>query len=296
MFHDPREKAKLTPNTTAGNTGRYLVAPGNKGALKDRIVAMVRDPFWLHIYWELTQAALQRTEAALGQDWYAAKPILRLLDVSAEDTTSSSELAVRDVEIHGGVNNWYIDVPNPPRSFRVDIGYLTSRGRFFVLARSNVVTTPKPGASDHIDTHWQGVQEDSDRIYAMSGGSDPGTENVELRNIFEERLRRPMSMGTLGNYGSGALGNARRQGFRFDIDAELIVYGNTDPSARVTLQGEPVQLRPDGSFTLRFSLPDGRQILPAVAQTYDGIEERTIILAIERNTKELEPMIHDGQE
>jgi hypothetical protein len=43
-------------------------------------------------------------------------------------------------------------------------------------------------------------------------------------------------------------------------------------------------------------MPDGRQILPATASTNDGIEERTIIIAIERNTKVLEPMIHDGQE
>ena len=32
------------------------------------------------------------------------------------------------------------------------------------------------------------------------------------------------------------------------------------------------------------------------AATKDGIEQRTIVLAVERNTKELEPMIHDGNE
>jgi len=47
---------------------------------------------------------------------------------------------------------------------------------------------------------------------------------------------------------------------------------------------------------VRFSLPDSRQILPAVAVSPDGIEERTIVLAVERNTKELEPMTHDNNE
>ena len=84
--------------------------------------------------------------------------------------------------------------------------------------------------------------------------------------------------------------------FYFRLDAELIIYGETDPAARVTLQGEPVQLRSDGTFTMRFKLPDGRQIIPAVATSPDGIEERTIVLAVERNTKHLEPMIHDGNE
>src|ERR1043166_1083743 len=35
---------------------------------KDRIVVMVRDPYWLHAYWELTRQAIQRAEAALGQE------------------------------------------------------------------------------------------------------------------------------------------------------------------------------------------------------------------------------------
>src|SRR5579875_1578355 len=50
---------------------------------KDRIVLMVRDPYWLHCYWELTHQAIARAEAALGQEWHTAKPILRLLDVSS---------------------------------------------------------------------------------------------------------------------------------------------------------------------------------------------------------------------
>ena len=44
---------------------------------------------------------------------------------------------------------------------------------------------------------------------------------------------------------------------------------------------------------MRFSLPDSRQIIPAVATSADGVEERTIVLAVERNTKYLDPMIHD---
>jgi hypothetical protein len=89
---------------------------------------------------------------------------------------------------------------------------------------------------------------------------------------------------------------SKQRKFWFQIDAELIVYGATEPNARVTLQGEPVKLRPDGTFTMRFSLPDSRQIIPAVAASADGVEERTIVLAVERNTKQLEPMIFDGNE
>jgi hypothetical protein len=261
---------------------------------KDRIVVMVRDPYWLHSYWELTRHAVQRAEAALGQDWHGAKPILRLLDVSSQDTTSSTESTVRDIEIHGGCNNWYIDVANPPRSYRVDIGYLSPRGRFYVLARSNVVTTPRAGVSDVIDENWADIDpKKADRIYAMSGGFDPTASSLELKQLFEERLRRPMGSPAVTSFGSGAYPPGKMRKFWFQLDAELIVYGATEPNARVTLQGEPVKLRSDGTFTMRFSLPDSRQIIPAVAASADGVEERTIILAVERNTKQLEPMIHD---
>jgi len=268
--------------------------PGGYG--KDRIVLMVRDPYWLHTYWELTRHSLSRAETALGQEWHTAKPILRVLDVSSEETTSASEATVRDIEIHGGCNNWYIDVGNPPRSYRVDIGYRTESGRFYVLARSNVVTTPRAGVSDVIDENWADVQQNYDKIYAMSGGYDPSASSLELKQLFEERLRRPMGSGFLSSFGSGAFMRGKPRQFWFQLDAELIVYGATEPGARVTLQGEPIQLREDGSFTLRFALPDGRQIIPAVAASADGVEERTIVLAVERNTKALEPMLHDGQE
>src|SRR3954447_20437761 len=94
--------------------------PLEHACVKDRIIAMVRDPYWLHAYWEVSRSTLPRAQDALGQDWHRARPVLRLVDVTSEDTTSASERHVRDIEIHGGVNNWYIDVVNPPRSYRID--------------------------------------------------------------------------------------------------------------------------------------------------------------------------------
>lgn len=266
---------------------------------KDRIVTMVRDPYWLHCYWELTRHAIQRAEAALGQEWHSAKPILRLLNVTNHETTSTTESTIRDIQIHGGCNNWYIDVSDPPHSFRVDIGYLAQSGRFYVLARSNVVSTPRAGVSDVIDSNWADIDAaKADRIYAMSGGFDPaGNSSLELRELFEERLRRPLGSPAVTSFGSGGLlPGGKSRAFWFKLDAELIVYGATEPNARVTLQGEPVKLRADGTFTMRYSLPDSRQIIPAVATSPDGVEEHTIVLAVERNTKHLEPMMHDGNE
>ncbi|MFO0881742.1 MAG: DUF4912 domain-containing protein [Gemmataceae bacterium] len=292
------EKSKfdvgVPPRDLAPRPGRQL--PTGYG--KDRIVALVRDPYWIHVYWELTTQAVQRAESALGQEWHAARPILRLLDVTSNDTTGITEHVIRDIQIHGGCNNWYIDVQNPPRSYRVDIGYLARNGKFYVVARSNVVTTPRPGVSDTVDANWADLDaRKADRLYAMSSGFDPSASSLEIKQFLDERLRRPLGSPSISSFGSGGLlpGGKTRQ-FWFQIDAELIVYGATEPNARVTLQGQPVALRNDGTFTMRFKLPDARQIIPAVATSPDGSEERTIVLAVERNTKTLEPQTHDNGE
>lgn len=264
---------------------------------KDRIIVLARDPYWLHAHWELSRSTLARAQAALGQEWRGARPILRLMDVTSEETTNAAERPIRDIPIHGGVNNWYIDVMKPPRSFRVDVGYLSRRGRFYVLARSNNVTTPKAGVTDSLEENWLNVQEQFERVQNPStiGACAAANGSVDLNDLFDERLRRPLSSLSMRNLSLGALPGLDRN-FHFEIDAELIVYGTTDPGAQVTLQEEVVQLRPDGTFTVRFSLPDSRQIIRAVASSGDGVEERTVVLAIERNTKELEPMIHDSND
>jgi hypothetical protein len=174
---------------------------------------------------------------------------------------------------------------------------VSSHGKFYVLARSNVVTTPRPGSKDALDENWTDVAENYDKIYALSGGYSPDGGSAELQELFEERLRRPMGSPVVSQFGNGLEGLVpKKREFSFDIDAELIVYGVTEPTARVTLQGDPVRLRPDGSFTVRFSLPNCRQVIPAVAMSADGIEQRTIVLAVERNTKVMEPLIRDGNE
>ena len=76
----------------------------------------------------------------------------------------------------------------------------------------------------------------------------------------------------------------------------MVIHGTTHSDARVTLQGEPLKLRADGSFSVRVDLPNRRQVIPLVASTKDGVEQRTIVLAVERNTKVMEPLTRDAGE
>jgi uncharacterized protein len=261
---------------------------------KDRLVVMVRDPYWLHVYWELSRKSIERAKVALGPYWHGARPTLRLCEVLHDGTTTSSRQPVRDVEIHGGVNNWYIDVYNPPKAYQVDIGYLAAEGKFYCLARSNVVTTPTAAIGDTFDRNWTEVAKDFDRIFALSGGYSEQGGNGDLKEVFEERLQRPVGDPAALQFGAGAGGNhAHGAGFDFHVDTELIVHGVTHPDAHVTLRGEPVKIRSDGTFAVRFNLPDRRHVLPMVASSRDGGQQRTIVLAVDRNTKIMEPVGDD---
>lgn len=283
----PRPSGSGITTTSAVTPTRVTAPPA-----KDRVILTVNDPYWLHVMWELSAHSVQRAEAALKQDWYGAKLTIRLWDVTSQDTTSTYETPLQDIPVEEDGHNWYIHVPQPPRTYRVDIGYMSRRGEFFVLARSNVVTTPKAGTPEALDAGWETDPRKAERIAAMSTGFESAA-HPQLKAIFEERLRRPIGSPRESAFGSGATPPQHLKKFYFDLDARLIVFGRTDPQAHLTLGNDPVELRPDGTFVMEFSLPDSRQIIPAVAVSADGVEERTIILAIERNTKYLEPIIHD---
>jgi hypothetical protein len=275
------------------DAGRLLGGAANSKPNRveqDRLVVMVRDPYWLHAYWEISSRSVDRAQSALGQHWHGTKPVLRLFRISNDGSAALD----REMVIHGGVRHWYVDVQNPPCQFRMEIGYLSSTGQFYCLARSNSVTTPPAGTSDSIDENWVDVDDNADRIFAMSGGYTPHGTSLELQELLEERLQRPMGTPMRTRYGSGAARSlADSKELPFAVDAELLVYGVSHPHAHVTLQGEPVPLRADGSFTVRMSLPDRRQVLPVVASSPDGVEQRTIILAVERNTKVLEAVVRE---
>jgi uncharacterized protein len=265
----------------------------NGGPRRDRIVLLVRDPYWLQASWEIRRKSVERVRAALGAHWHSARPILRLIEVDAGSTTNTSESVAREIEIHGGVANWYIDVQDPPKNYRVDIGYKSDNGQFVALTRSNAVTTPNAGGNGSVDQNWQDIAKDYERVYSMSGGYGDQPSD-DLKEWFEERLRRPMGTPMVTRFGVGAdAASFRRAPFAFQVDAELVVFGKTQPGAFVTLAGQPVKVRADGTFSVQRPMSERREVIPVVAGSSDGLEERTVILAIERNTKVMEPVHRD---
>jgi len=75
----------------------------------------------------------------------------------------------------------------------------------------------------------------------------------------------------------------RPAGFWLSINAELVIYGATEPGASVTLGGRPIALRPDGTFSCRCSLPDGDHAVTVSAMSAEG-ELRQATLKLSRST------------
>ncbi|MEW6087886.1 MAG: DUF4912 domain-containing protein [bacterium] len=109
-----------------------------------------------------------------------------------------------------------------------------------------------------------------------------------LNNIF---LNEGFNNNFLGSSAIGSSeqkigGASERQGkgrkFFFEIGTELIVYGRTEPSAEVRLNDKKIELRSDGTFNLRFALPDGRIPLDFIAMSNDKVDKRTITTSAER--------------
>lgn len=292
--------AKKTPRRLkqahkAAGQRKDISSPATSADSSDRLVLMVRDAYWLHAYWEINSRAVIRAKAAMAEQWHTARPVLRLLKSVSRGSASSAEVVERDIEIHGEVNNWYIDVSEPPQTYRTEIGYLDSNGKFFGVARSNSVTTPKSNSTDLVDENWKDLAVNCDKILAQSGAYSTEGNDGELQKLFEERLRRPMGSPMITRYGCGAEAILEKdREFAFSVDAEMIVFGSTQADAHVMLGGEPVKVRPDGTFTVRMSMTEGRQVLPVVSSSSDGVQQQTIILAVERNTKTMEPVARES--
>lgn len=129
----------------------------------------------------------------------------------------------------------------------------------------------------------------------MSGVAEMRQEWVDSAGVAELVKRQAQAAGQPAPSGavpvapggvSSPLGGemAAAPGFWLSVNAELIIYGATSPDARVTIGGRPIQLRPDGSFSYRFALPDGHYELPIRAESPQG-ESRQAKLEFYRGTE-----------
>ncbi|HSI84862.1 MAG TPA: DUF4912 domain-containing protein [Candidatus Methylacidiphilales bacterium] len=79
-----------------------------------------------------------------------------------------------------------------------------------------------------------------------------------------------------------SFGAQKDRGFYMHVNAELIIYGGTDPKARVKIDGKHIKLREDGTFSYHFVFPDGQYFIPIEATSPDEVETRSALLSFLR--------------
>lgn len=128
-----------------------------------KLVLLVRDPYWGYSYWDLSGETWNWAQQKLRED-AALKPMMRIHDLDAK--------RYYDLLVSLEAKNWYIHLGIPDHRFLVELGLGDGNSRFYLIARSNEVRTPRDSPSDIIDSEWDA--RDFDEIYRLSGGGQAG--------------------------------------------------------------------------------------------------------------------------
>jgi uncharacterized protein len=154
---------------------------------QDKIILQVRDPRWLHTYWELKDQTIQGLKNKLGHDFHRAKKVLRVYDVTNIIFNGVNANRFFDIQINDFANSWYVDTAGPGRSWCVDLGLMLPDGRFITILRSNVVQTPLDGPSWVTDEEWMIPDEMFARLYGMGFGLG---KSSPVGGAWQERIKQ----------------------------------------------------------------------------------------------------------
>jgi hypothetical protein len=155
------------------------------------------------------------------------------------------------------------------------------------LRRHGYPELPRPDGTP-VST-WTAQQEQAlARVVNIDQGRRVWMGSLEITELIRRRFAQGISSLGVSSPSSPFGGSAEQsKGFWFNVNAELIIYGATEPTARVTLGGHEIKLRSDGSFSCHFALPDGKYDLSAVAVSADGTDARAADLKFSRQTEYL---------
>jgi hypothetical protein len=283
-----------------------------------RVVFLPRDPQWAYVFWEIADSDRQ-----LALEAGASQLALRVADVTGLQGGSAHPHTLQEVVVDSHATEWYLPVPLSDRDYRVELGYRKKAGGGWISLASSAVArvpsllpseqvldqfvpfsldsppasfpqpaSPSPEPTDFADSglherlyqsataNWRRLGRGSEAFHEFGLDSDSSPSGAALN-------ASGLGLWASGRQESGRGGvPARSRSFWLVADAELIVYGATDPQARLAIGGEDVPLSADGTFRIQVPFRDGQQLYPIVAVAADGEQKRNITIHFERSTPE----------
>ena len=294
----PGQKYALGPTAPSGQFGPDEPAlPEAYGTGK--LLLAARDPHWLYAHWDFTQEQ-QRRYNALSAD--------RHLVVRVVPGTIGAR-PVTEVHVHPESRHWFIHTDRAETRYVAELGYYQRGRQWVTIATSPPAVTPPDTVSTDQTVRFatipaqvqltqlaalakQGVPTDLPPLDAAqeralaeliarhltrqdSGSSAEIAELVQGRGEQEVSAAQLLVSALPGGEAERVsspqgVAEQRPKGFWFTINAELVLYGATEVGASVTVGGRPILLRPDGTFSCRYSLPDGAHTVTVSALSVEG--------------------------
>ncbi len=252
--------------------------------------ALPRDPNWIFVYWEIAPVSRTRLVRAHGFDIFeSSRQVLRVHDMTARAGGGPEYM---DTPVMLDEGSWYARVHEPGRSYCCELGLLLPDGKFVGIVKSNTVVLPSGRVSGVMDEKWMAVNEDFEKLLQLSGVEYIGKGSGEVAKSLAQRwemLRAVFSRGAswgVSSMAAQAGGIQAEKKFWLVADCELILYGTTAPDASVTVAGRKAVLNTDGTFSMRFAVPDGGMSLPIRAMAADERDSREMNIVIGRKTEQ----------
>jgi hypothetical protein len=265
-----------------------------------------RDPHWLYAHWDLT-GEQQRRYNALSAD--------RHLVVRVVPGTIKAH-PVTEIHVHPESRHWFIHTDRAETRYVAELGYYRPGRQWVTVATSAPAVTPpdtvstdqtvrfatipaqvrltqlaalvKPGVPADLPPPDAARERTLAELVARHLARQDKGSSAEIRELVRGRGEQEVSASSGGEAErvSSPLGPPEQppKVFWFNINAEVVLYGATEPDASVTIGGRPISLRPDGTFSCRFSLPDGDHTVTVSAMSAEG-ELRQAELRFSRRTE-----------
>jgi hypothetical protein len=290
---------------TPASTAITASLPGEQGTSWIRFEA--HGPQWGFAFWGLSAADLASLNGQVGRSLS-----LRIADVTGLEPGQPPH-ALQELRVDPRADQWGVALPLGNRIYRAELGVQTGGGwrslacasptlipgyedsastpdgfaPFAVLSEPIAVAPATPSAAVTAPgLHERLYQSATVRIRRLGRGSEEFHELEDLDGVGVALSDSGLGLWASGRNESGSGLVARQRSFWLIADAELIVYGATEPTATLRIGDEVVPLKADGSFRIQVPFRDGQQLYPIEAISADGEQRRSIVLKFERTTPE----------
>ncbi len=307
-----QKKVNEIPNETLDNfipkkTSKPSVQP-SKEAFNTKVVFLPRDPEWAYVFWQISE-----TDREKAQSLGASKLCLRLYDATGVGEGKLNQGTLREINVDSYSTEWYLPIPLADRDYKVELGYKYGF-KWMSLAFSSISRAPSSHPSEQIldkfvpfnlDAPPSSLQSPAtiqsplgqevnglhERLYHAATGF-PTRRKVGSEEFMEDsnsiNSNSNITDSGEGQWSSGlnesGSGIVKNRAFWLVADAELIVYGATDSSAKLKIGEEEVPLAADGTFRLQVPFRDGSQKYEIKAVDASGEQEKSITMKFDRVT------------